>query len=177
MTRNRSIIRLAGMATLLLTALALAGCGGSSNSSGSNALPTTAGGQRATLGVANSDVGKILVDSQGRTLYLFGKDSGSKSACTGACASEWPPLRANGKPTEGSGATASLVATTARPDGTSQVTYSGHPLYRFVGDKKAGDTNGVGLNAFGGVWSALSPTGNEISTPHKSGGGGGGYGY
>jgi len=174
MTRSTSIPFLPGAAALLLAALALAGCGG--NGSGSAAKPTTANGQPATLGVANGNLGKVLVDSQGHTLYLFQKDSGTKSACTGECANDWPPLRANGKPTEGGGANASLVATSARPDGGPQVTYSGHPLYRFEGDKKAGDTNGEGVDAFGGSWFALSPTGNQVSGPPAKSGGGG-YGY
>jgi predicted lipoprotein with Yx(FWY)xxD motif len=113
--------------------------------------------------VANSRLGKILVDSQGRTLYLFQKDSGKKSACTGPCAGAWPPLRANGKPTVGSGAKASLIGTIARSDGGPQVTYNGHPLYRFVKDTKAGDTNGEGKTAFGGRWFAVSPTGKQVS--------------
>jgi predicted lipoprotein with Yx(FWY)xxD motif len=174
MTRTTSIPFVAGLAALLLTALALAGCGG--NGSDSAAPPTTASGQPATIGVSSADLGKILVNSQGRTLYLFLKDTGTKSTCTGDCASNWPPLRANGKPTEGSGANASLVATTMRPDGTQQVTYNGHPLYLFAGDKKPGDTNGEGVNAFGGGWYALSPDGNQVSPPANSGGGGG-YGY
>ena len=129
----------------MLAALALAGCGGSGNASGTPAPPKTANGQPATLGVANENLGKILVDSQGRTLYLFQKDSGTTSTCTGACATDWPPLRANGKPTVGSGANASMVATSARSDGKPQVTYNGHPLYLFAGDQKPGDTNGQGL--------------------------------
>jgi predicted lipoprotein with Yx(FWY)xxD motif len=173
MTRSTPIAFLAAAAALLVAALALAGCGG--NGGGSTALPKTANGQSATLGVANGDLGKILVDSQGYTLYLFQKDSGTTSACTGECANNWPPLGANGKPTEGSGANASLVSTTTRPDGALQVTYNGHPLYRFEGDKKPGDTNGEGVNAFGGGWFALSPAGNQVS-PGNSGGGGG-YGY
>ena len=97
--------------------------------------------------------------ANGRTLYLFTKDSGTKSACSGACAAAWPPLRANGKPAAGSGASAALVGTT----GGAQVTYNGHPLYYFVKDKKARDTNGEGLTAFGGTWFAVSAAGNRVS--------------
>jgi predicted lipoprotein with Yx(FWY)xxD motif len=177
MPRTTSSAFLAG-AAVLLTALALAGCGSNgSNGNASAAPPTTANGGSATIGVANGDLGKILVDSQGRTLYLFSKDSGTKSSCTGECANDWPPLRANGKPTEGSGANPSLVGTTARPDGKPQVTYNGHPVYLFEMDKKPGDTNGEGLNAFGGSWYALSPAGNQVSGPPAKSGGGGGYGY
>ena len=120
-------------------------------------------------------LGNILVDSQGRTLYLFTRDSGTMSECSGACAVNWPPLRATGKPTIGSGADASLVSTTSRSGGAKQVTYNGHPLYLFKGDKSPGDTNGQGLNAFGGSWYALSPAGDQISGQPSSSGGGNGY--
>jgi predicted lipoprotein with Yx(FWY)xxD motif len=172
MTR-RTFTFLAAAAALVLTALAVAGCGGSSSNS---ATPTTSNGSPATIGVANADLGDILVNSQGRTLYLFQKDSGTKSTCTGECAVDWPPLRTSGKPTEGNGANASLVGTTSRPDGKPQLTYNGHPLYLFEKDQKAGDTNGEGLNAFGGNWYAVSSAGDQVSAPPANPGGGG-YGY
>jgi predicted lipoprotein with Yx(FWY)xxD motif len=164
MTRTRSITLFASATVLALAALAVAGCGssGGSNASGSAAPPKTANGQSATVGVANENLGKILVDSHGRTLYLFRSDSGTNSACTGACTIDWPPLRATGKPTVGGGATASSVATSARADGKPQVTYNGHPLYLFSGDQKPGDANGEGVNAFGGLWYVLSSAGNQI---------------
>jgi predicted lipoprotein with Yx(FWY)xxD motif len=161
MTRTRSITFPGGATVLVLAALAAAGCG-SSHASGSSAPPKTADGQSATVGVANDNLGKILIDSHGRTLYLFRRDSGTKSACTGACPIDWPPLRATGKPTVGGGAAASSVTTSARSDGKAQVTYNGHPLYLFSGDQKPGDTNGEGVNAFGGLWYALSSAGNQI---------------
>src|SRR3954453_7370568 len=141
-TPSRSITFLAGAAVIPLTALA-AGCGGSSGggaatAAGAPSTPPTAPG--ATTHVANSRLGKILVDSRGRTLYLFKKDSGTKSACFGMCATFWPPLRATGKPSVGSGARAALLGTAKRSDGKPQVTYNGHPLYTFAMDKKAGET-------------------------------------
>ena len=163
---------LAGGAALLLFALAVAGCGGSG---GSSSPPTTASGKPATVGVANDSLGKVLVDSQGRTLYLFTKDTGSTSTCTGACAVNWPPLLVTGKASVGSGASASMVSTSARTDGTTQLTYNGHPLYLFKNDTKAGDTNGEGVTAFGGNWYAVSPGGSQISAPAPNSGGG--YGY
>lgn len=175
MTRTRSITFLASGIALLLVALAVAGCG-SSGSSSSSAPPTTSSGRQATVGISNTGLGKILVNSQGRTLYLFGKDSGTTSACTGACAGNWPPLRANGKPTLGTGADASLVGTIQRSDGKPQVTYNGHPLYLFKGDQQPGDTKGEGLTAFGGTWYALSSSGNQVVAQPPSSGGGG-YGY
>jgi predicted lipoprotein with Yx(FWY)xxD motif len=173
MTRSKPLTWLATAAVIPVTALAITACGGgSNNSSGSSAAPKTAIGQPATLGVENSSLGKILEASNGDTLYLFKKDAGSKSACTGACASAWPPLRASGKPTVVSGASASLVATTPRSDGKPQVTYNGHPLYGYQGDSKAGDLNGQGVNGFGAPWYVLSPSGNQITTASTSSGGG-----
>jgi predicted lipoprotein with Yx(FWY)xxD motif len=157
---------------LLLATVALAGCGGSK---ASHALPTTSDGRPATVGVASTGLGDVLVNRQGHTLYLFARDSGTTSACTGACAVNWPPLRVQGTPVVGSGATSSDVAKTTRPDGSAQLTYKSHPLYTFVNDKKPGDTNGEGLNAFGGSWFAVSPAGDKV-TPSSSPQGGGGYG-
>ena len=153
----------------------VAACG--SGGGTATALPKTASGQPATVGVANSGLGKILVDSQGRTLYLFEKDSRTTSACTGACTGDWPPLQANGKPTAGDGATASWLGTSARRDGKPQVTYNGHPLYRYQGDQKPGDTNGQGVTAFGAAWFALTPAGTQVSgsADGSSSGGSGGY--
>jgi predicted lipoprotein with Yx(FWY)xxD motif len=175
MTLKRSITFLAGGAVLLLAALAVAGCGGGGKSSASSGPPKTASGGAATVGVSNAGLGNILVNSKGRTLYLFSRDSGTMSECNGACAVNWPPLRAAGKPTIGSGATASLISTSTRSDGVHQVTYNGHPLYLFKGDSKPGDTNGEGLNAFGGSWFALSPAGDQVTAPTAGSGGGNGY--
>ena len=176
MTRSRSITFLATAAVIPLTALAVASCGGGSNdATASTTPPTTANGRPATVGVANSGLGKVLVDSKGRTIYLFKKDSGTKSVCRGECANDWPPVRANGEATVGDGANASMVATTKRSDGAPQVTYSGHPLYLYEGDQKPGDTNGQGLTAFGARWYALTPAGNQVSGGTSTSGGSSGY--
>ncbi len=171
MTR-RSTTLLASATALVLGTATVAGCGGG-EAGGSSAAPKTANGQSATIGVANESLGNVLVDARGRTLYLFQSDSGTKSTCSGACAIEWPPLRATGKPTAGSGAKPSLVATNARLDGTTQVTYNGHPVYVFSGDQQPGDTNGQGVNAFGGLWYALSPAGDAVTAQGPSSG----FGY
>jgi predicted lipoprotein with Yx(FWY)xxD motif len=176
-TRSRPITLLAGAALVPLTALALAACGGGSSATAASQAPKPAAARAPkpaarsapTVRVAKTRLGKILVNSRGRTLYLFKKDSGTKSACFGACAMAWPPLRAGGKPTVGRGAKASLVATTRRSDGKPQVTYHGHPLYTFIMDKKPGDTNGEGFTAFGGRWFVVSPAGKQVSMrPSKS---------
>ena len=182
MSRRSSITFLVTAAVVSLIALALASCGGGDNATASNPAPKTTNGRAATVGVAATGLGQILVDSSGRTIYLFKKDSGTRSACSGACASAWPPVRASGKPTVGPGANASLVATTARSDGKPQVTYNGHPLYLYQGDEKPGETDGQGLTAFGAPWWVLSAAGNQVTgQPSSSGGGasnyGGGSGY
>ena len=182
MTHTKPIAFLAAAATVPLAALSLAACGGGgNNSTASSGPPKTAAGGSATVGVETGSLGKILADSKGNTLYLFKKDSGTKSACTGACASAWPPLRASGKPTVGSGVNASMVSTTPRSDGKPQVTYNGHPLYTFSGDQNPGDTSGQGVNAFGALWYVVSPAGNQVtakpSNSGSSGGGGAGAGY
>jgi predicted lipoprotein with Yx(FWY)xxD motif len=107
-------------------------------------------------------LGKVIASSQGRTLYLFRADSGTKSACYGQCAKYWPPLLTTGKPVAMSGVQASLLGTAKRKDGTLQVTYKGHPLYTFVEDTKAGMAKGEGSKAFGASWYALAPSGATI---------------
>jgi predicted lipoprotein with Yx(FWY)xxD motif len=167
MTRSRTLAFLTGAAVIPLIALAIAGCGGGGDTAAAAPAKTT-GGQPATIGVATADLGKILVDSNDRTLYLFKDDPGTTSACSGACATAWPPLRANNTPTAGSGVNASLLATTKRSDGKPQVTYNGHPLYLFQGDEKPGDTEGQAVTAFGAAWYVLTPAGDQISTQPSS---------
>src|SRR5690349_14403113 len=125
-----------------------------------------AGGNAATRGasvkIASSSLGRILVDSKGITLYDFVKDKGTTSVCYGACAALWPPLLTTGKPVAGPGVRASLLGTTKRKDGKLEVTYGGHPLYYFVTDRKPGQTTGQGVNQFGGPWWVISAAGKEI---------------
>ena len=184
MTSSRSIAFIASVVAVPLIAVGVAACGGGDNgATAATTPPTTASGHSATVGTANvGSLGKILVDSQGHTLYLFGKDAGTKSACFGACASAWPPLRATGKPTVGSGANASMIGTTPRSDGKPQVTYNGHPLYLYAADQNPGDATGQGLTAFGAAWFTVSPAGNQVSgqatsSGGTSSGGGGGFSY
>ncbi len=178
MKRSKPIKLIAGAAAVPVIALVAAGCSGGGgyggdDSTAASAPPKNPSGQAPTLGTASEDgLGTILVDSQGRTLYLFQKDSGTKSACFGACASAWPPVRDSGKPTVGSGLNAALVGTTPRSDGMAQLTYTGHPLYLFSGDEKPGDTEGEGSTAFGGGWFALTAAGDQVSGQASSSSGG-----
>jgi predicted lipoprotein with Yx(FWY)xxD motif len=120
------------------------------------------------VSTASTSLGRILVNSGGRTLYMFGKDKNDKSACAGMCAKFWPPLIASGKPRASAGARASLIGTTKRADGRVQVTYNRHPLYTFVKDTKKGQTHGEGLTAFGGQWNAVSPSGTKVARQVKA---------
>jgi predicted lipoprotein with Yx(FWY)xxD motif len=172
MIRSTSVGLLVATA-MPLVALALTACG---SGNGTTVSGTTSSGPSATVNVATEgNLGKVLVDAQGRTLYLFQKDAGTNSECTGACATAWPPLRDASMPTVGTGLTASKVGTTPRSDGKPQVTYNGHPLYLYQADQKPGDTKGEGITAFGGGWFVLSPAGNMVSGTGSNSGGG--YGY
>ena len=147
----------------LAAAVVIAGCGGSGGSaSQSKAAAAPAGGTTPTVELASSKFGKILVDSQGRTLYDFVADKSTMSTCYGACASLWPPLTVSGAPKAGSGVRTSLLGTTKRTDGTTEVTYNGHPLYFFAGDTKPGETTGQAINQFGAPWYVLTAGGTEI---------------
>jgi predicted lipoprotein with Yx(FWY)xxD motif len=139
------------------------GSGGGGNGSGPTKATATSG-NKATIDVANSKLGKILVDSQGRTVYLFEKDKGPKSTCTGECATVWPPVRVSGSLTAVTGVDAAKLTTTSRSDGKPQAVYNGHPLYLFEGDSSPGDTTGQGNTTFGAPWFVLSPAGNKIGS-------------
>src|SRR5262245_18892504 len=140
----------AAVTTVAAIGAALALAGGAAAASG------------ATVDVAKSPFGRILVDSKGRTLYDFPPDTRGTSTCYGACAALWPPLTTNGKPKAGPGVKAPLLGTTKRSDGRVEVTYGGHPLYYYVADTRRGETTGQGLNQFGAPWWVITPAGKEI---------------
>src|SRR5436309_118715 len=108
------------------------------------------------------NLGKVLVNGHGQTLYLFEKDKHGKSACYGQCAKFWPPALTTGKANAGSGVKGSLLGTTKRKDGKSQVTYNGRPLYAFSGDSKAGQAKGEGSKAFGAEWYVMNAAGKKF---------------
>lgn len=134
----------------------------SSKSEGGGEAATGAGSGAAVVSLGNvQKLGMVLVDSNGMTLYDFHKDKGTTSSCYGPCAEGWPPLLTEGEATVGNGATTSKLGTTERKDGTTQVTYAGHPLYTFVEDTKPGEANGNDVSAFGAQWYALKGNGEE----------------
>ena len=147
-----------------LAALVVAGCGGGGSGSTQQSKAATGSGSAATVSLRKLNVGTALVDGQGRTLYLFEADKGPMSTCNGACASLWPPDTTSGKPKAGPGVDAAKLGTTKRSDGTLEVTYDGHPLYRYAPDTKAGEDTGQGLNQFGAKWYVLAASGIKIDS-------------
>ena len=131
--------------------------GGGSPSSAESPEPSEAPAD-ATVAVEDSDLGQIVVDADGRTLYVFFADTGTESTCYDDCEASWPPLTVDGDPVAGAGIDAQL-GTTEREDGSLQVTLDGHPLYHFAGDETAGDTNGQGI---GDLWWVVSPEGEAL---------------
>jgi predicted lipoprotein with Yx(FWY)xxD motif len=125
------------------------------------AAPARPAAAKAAVAVRSTSLGKILVDGNGRSLYLFEADTANKSNCSGACLSSWPALTSDTTPAT-TGALTGKFATIAAAGGKRQVTYNGHPLYLYAGDQKAGDTAGAGLNDFGAGWDVLSPSGSKI---------------
>ncbi|MFL5839130.1 MAG: hypothetical protein ACJ77Z_01600 [Thermoleophilaceae bacterium] len=154
---KRSVFTVA-LSVAALAAVAL----GTSGTAAGHSTPKSTTSAVAKVEVSTTKLGKVLADGRGHTLYLFEKDKGSKSACTGACAQAWPPLTTTGKPAAGRGVSASKLGTANRGHGVKQVTYNGHPLYGFVKDTTARQTNGEGLKAFGAEWYAVSAAGKVV---------------
>jgi len=158
--QSRLVVAFAGIATLMIAA-----CGSSDQSTtgGSTSPSPSPATNGTTIAVAsNAKLGQILVDGAGKTLYLFVADSGSLSTCYTSCAQLWPPVLTSGPPQAGTGATASLLGTTTRTDGKTEVTYGGHPLYYFVSDKQAGDATGQDVDSFGALWWVVSASGAAV---------------
>jgi predicted lipoprotein with Yx(FWY)xxD motif len=163
--------KLAGSVLALGILTAACGGGGGDGGSSTTTAPSTAAGggygsvpsqssapspAAAAVNAKKLGLGTILVDDKGMTLYMFEKDKDGKSSCDGACAAAWPPLTTSGKAKPGSGVKASLLGTTQRADGSTQVTYNNWPLYYFASDTAPGDTAGQDVDAFGAEWYVLS---------------------
>ena len=173
-------------------AAVIAACGSTTGSTAGSSAPPSAPSSPATgssvssgAALMTASVGKlgtIVVDGKGMTVYRFDADKNNPptSNCYGACATYWPPVLAGTGTPQVQGVSASLLGTTARTDGTKQVTLAGWPLYTFAGDKAAGDATGQGVNASGGLWWAVTPTGAKAgsssgSSPSTSSTGGSTY--
>ena len=190
----------AGVTGAVGVAVLAAACssGGSSSSTGaassspagasSSGSAAASGSGKTVITTASSSGNTFLTSGSGRAIYLWAKDTGDASTCTGACAGAWPPVTATGTVTASGSAMASDLGTITRSDGTKQVTYDGHPLYYFVGDSGSGTATGQGSDNFGAKWWLVSPTGTDVTasvssftvsgsssgaTPSSSSGGGG----
>jgi predicted lipoprotein with Yx(FWY)xxD motif len=169
-----------GLCLIAAIATAIAGCGSGDTGSTSSGKGGSGSGGSGDKQVSNpedtpiavisasqaGDLGEVLVDAEGRTLYDFHRDkrslySAKESACYGACAEEWPPLLTGGEPGAEGKAIETKLSTLERKDGSLQVTYYGHPLYTYAGDEQPGEANGDDVKAFGGQWYALGPEGEE----------------
>ena len=144
-----------GLTAIVAAAVLLVGLSTASGASDSASHGTA-------VSTAKTDLGIVIVNSRGRTLYLFEKDKRRHSACFHACATYWPPLLAHGKLVAKGKAKHSLLGTIKRGNGTRQVTYAGHPLYTYKLDTKRGETSGEGSTLFGAGWDALRPSGKKI---------------
>jgi len=182
----RKIMGAAGLAAL---ALALSACASSASSSSStpaagasspaSSAPASASASAGTLGMTTINGTAVVTNSKGMTLYWFAPDTSTTSKCTGSCATYWPPV--TGPVTAGSGVTGTL-GTITRPDGTTQATYDGHPLYTYVGDTGPGQAKGNGKNLSGGLWyemtvSGATPATGTSGSTSTSSSSSGGYGY
>ena len=163
------LFRLAAPA--IAVAMLLAACCGSSTSSSSGSAAgygapasgsPSGSGPTSVVSTKTGSLGTFLVDGKGRALYLWEADHGSRSACSGACAQAWPPLTVTGTPKASGAVKGSLLGTTKRADGSREVTYAGHPLYLFAGDRRAGQTTGEGSNGFGAPWWVVTPAGKAL---------------
>ena len=147
----------------LVAALAVVGAGAAAASpTQATVVQSARATQAATLTAHSSRYGKILFDGRGRVLYLFARDRGNRSSCSGACAKAWPPFLTKGTPKSLSGINAKLLGTTRRRDGTLQVTYARHPLYYFKEDTKPGQIKCQNVSNFGGLWLVVAPSGKPV---------------
>ena len=173
--RGTALVAVGAAGLLLLAACGSSGTGATASGatkSGSASGGTTAA-QPGKVGTTSTSLGKVLVDPRGMTLYAFAADSPHHSVCTGSCLGYWPPAPgADAARVAASGVTAKL-ATLKRSDGTSQLTANGYPVYTYVGDSAAGQTNGQGKNISGGLWWVVSPSGTWIKKAAASSSGGG----
>lgn len=178
MLRRSALLPLAGVA-----AVAVAACGGSAKATGSTTSASTGAGaygasssspvsstapaaaaSSATVRLASTSMGKILVNSRGFTAYLFTADRPNSDQCmkVSGCTSIWPPLTVKGQAKAGSGVNKSLLSTIKLSNGLQQVTYAGHPLYTYTGDGSPASTDYIGATTFGGTWLGVSATGKAV---------------
>jgi predicted lipoprotein with Yx(FWY)xxD motif len=153
----------AGIGVVVLLA---AGCGAATNELNPS--------QETLKTATKAPLGKVLVDDEGQTVYLFEKDEKGESYCSGACASVWPPVTTSAMPKVEGQLDPSKVSTFKRDDGLTQIAYNGHPLYYYQADTDPEDAYGQDIEQFGAEWYAVTPSGSKAEAKSKSGGGSGG---
>jgi predicted lipoprotein with Yx(FWY)xxD motif len=196
-TRHAGTVRLGAVLGAALGVALLAACSSAASSSSAPAASSATGTPAAAasgsttalvITTKTSSAGDFLTNGSGRAIYMWTKDSMNSSACSGGCASAWPPVTTTGALTASGSASMADLSTFTRSDGTKQVAYDGHPLYYFVGDTAPGQISGQGSDGFGAKWWLVDPAGTAITaavtvssgaTPSapasKASGGGGGY--
>jgi predicted lipoprotein with Yx(FWY)xxD motif len=165
--RSRLRVLLAALAVVAASAV-LAACSSASTSSTDGSSSSPAAGTAGSVKTATVGGATVLTNSKGFTLYTFAPDTSTASKCNGSCATNWPPVTG---PVTGAGVTGTF-ATITRSGGAVQATFDGHPLYTFAGDTAPGQGNGNGVNAFGGLWHEITPSGTAPAASSSSGGGG-----
>jgi predicted lipoprotein with Yx(FWY)xxD motif len=175
--------------TAAAATLGLAACGSSGSGSGSaGSGPSSSSSQgAAAAGAANPaitvaaasvpGVGMVLVNGDGKTLYMLTSEKGGALTCTddNGCTKVWPDTElpsGTTSPIAGNGIQASMLSTVKGPSGALYITYAGWPLYTYSGDTAPGQTRGQGIVSFGGTWEALTPAGTPVATTSTSGGAG-----
>jgi predicted lipoprotein with Yx(FWY)xxD motif len=131
---------------------------------GAGAAPAAHTARAQKIQLRHTSFGTVIVDASGFTLYRFSKDTGKQNTClkTSECSTTWPALETSGQPTVGPGLKSSLVSTIALPGGKRQVTYAGHPLYRYAAATERGEAGYAGVKQFGGTWYALNASGGNV---------------
>ena len=151
-------------APLLLAGLILAATSGAAAASSAGGAARAQDSRAAKIQLRHTEVGKVLVDSSGFTVFRFSKDPRNSDTCVkiSGCTNLWPPLMSSGRPIAGPGVRAALLSTIKLPGGGRQVTYAGHPLYRYSAATEKGETGYVGAQQFGGSWYALNSAGGSV---------------
>ena len=151
-------------APLLLAGLILAATSVAAAASSAGGAARAQDSRAAKIQLRHTEVGKVLVDSSGFTVYRFSKDPRNSDTCVkiSGCTNLWPPLMSSGRPVAGPGVRSALLSTIKLPGGGRQVTYAGHPLYRYSAATEKGETGYVGAQQFGGSWYALNAAGGTV---------------
>jgi len=151
-------------APLLLAGLILAATSGAAAASSAGGAARAQDSRAAKIQLRHTEVGKVLVDSSGFTVFRFSKDPRNSDTCVkiSGCTNLWPPLMSSGRPVAGPGVRSALLSTIKLPGGGRQVTYAGHPLYRYSAATEKGETGYVGAQQFGGSWYALNAAGGSV---------------